>query len=430
MKKINNLIEKNIKNILITFLYIQPFIDAIAALTLNYLKIQTTISSIIRFIFLILCIYYLIVLNKTKKKNKNLILLSLIGIYIILFSIITIIYKNTSILTFELKNTINTFYLPIVLLAMLDMTEQYNIKIKLKTIIYIYIEYIMLIIIPTITNTGFESYWHSKVGTTGWFISANAVGNILSILMPLLMVYLIKNKSNKLTKIIIVIISLYIYLSIGTKVPVLSLAICTMFTLLYYIIEWIKNKKYKKLLLSGITTIIIVLTAIITIPKTSFYKNIEIHKNYLGINNFSEVLTNYKLIDHFIFSQRLTFLNNTNNNYKKTSIGEKVFGIGYIENYGTDNESTKTIEIDYFEIFYRNGIIGFIIYFIILTPVIIKTIKKCKEKTLINTEFKICITIILLLALFSGHVLVTPAVSIFVALILTIIQGGLHEKID
>ena len=130
MKKINNLIEKNIKNILITFLYIQPFIDAIAALTLNYLKIQTTISSIIRFIFLILCIYYLIVLNKTKRKNKNLILLSLIGIYIILFSIITIIYKNTSILTFELKNTINTFYLPIVLLAMLDMTEQYNIKIK------------------------------------------------------------------------------------------------------------------------------------------------------------------------------------------------------------------------------------------------------------------------------------------------------------
>ena len=163
----------------------------------------------------------------------------------------------------------------------------------------------------------------------------------------------------------------------------------------------------------------IIIAAIIVIPKTSFYENIQIHKKFLGFDHYSEIFTDYKLVDHFIFSQRLTFLKNTHNNYLKTNIYEKTFGMGFIENYATDNVSDKTIEIDYFEVFYRNGIIGCILYFIILIPFIVKYFKT-KYEGIESVEFKLSMVLILLLGLFSGHVLVTPAVSIYVALIIAI----------
>lgn len=426
MKTINKNIEKYIEKIILIFILIQPILDLSAGITQNILKTNITISSIIRLIFLIFCIYYEIVLNKTKEKKISIFWITTITIYIILFSLTTLKYKDIHALTYELKNTINTFYLPIILIALKDMFTQYNIKINIKTIIYTYMTYIILILIPNLTHTGFQSYAIAKLGSSGWFTSANAIGNILSILLPIIILYLLNNKN--IIKTILTIISIiYVFLSMGTKVPLLSLIICAITTLLFYIIKWIKEKQNKKLLITTISTIIVTLTSIIIIPKTTFYKNIQIHKEYLGFKSYTEILTNYKLLDHFVFSERLTFLNNTFNNYKKSNIIEKAIGIGYIENYGTDKISTKTIEIDYYEILFRNGIIGFIIFFNILIPIIIKRIKE-KEITLENIETKLSIILILLLGLFSGHILITPAVSIFVAIILIKEQGGLYEK--
>lgn len=424
MNKINKFLQNNIEKIVNYFIIIQPILDVIAAISLNVLHIDLTLSSIIRFAFLLLCIYYIMILDKTENKKNNILKIILIGIYTLCFSITTIISKDTTVLSFEIKNTINTFFLPIILLALMDISEQYKIKYKIKTIAYVYTLYITLISIPNITHTGFNSYDHSKIGSVGWFQSANAVGNILSILLPIIIIYILKIKEKKALKILIILLSLYAFSSMGTKVPIISLVICTITTLLYYIINWIKQKKYKQLIISTTITTMIVAITLIIIPKTSFYKNIQIHKDFLGFNNYTEILTDYKLIDHFIFSQRLTFLKNTSQNYKNANIGEKLLGIGYIENYGTDNVSTKTIEIDYFEILFRNGIIGFIIYFSIITPIIVKCFKTK------NIELKLCIILILLLALFSGHILITPAVSIFVALIIIISKGGFYEKIN
>ena len=427
MKKINNLLESNIEKIIVLFLFIQPFLDITTGITKNILNIDFTISSIIRLLFLILCIYYIVILDKTKN-NKNKLFITIT--YIILFSITTILSKDINAYSFEIKNTINTFYLPIVALALIDMFKQYKIKINIEKLLIIYLIYIAGILIPNITNTGFQSYSHSKLGNIGWFLSANAIGNILSILLPIIILYIIENK-NKIVKIITIICSIYVFFSIGTKVPIFSAIICCITTLLFYIIKWFKNREIKKITITSVSTLILIISSIIIVPKTSFYKNIEIHKKYLGINNFTEVLTNYEILDHFVFSQRLTFLKNTNNNYKKAQLQEKVFGIGYIENYGTDKASTKTIEIDYLDILYRNGIVGFIIFFSILIPLIIKAKKQLNKKTIQNIEFKTCILLILVIAFFAGHMLITPNVSIFVALVLAIIlQGGIYEEIN
>ena len=64
MKKINNFLDKNIEKILLIYLMLQPFLDVIAAISLNHFHINNMISSILRLLFLVFCVYYLLVLNK------------------------------------------------------------------------------------------------------------------------------------------------------------------------------------------------------------------------------------------------------------------------------------------------------------------------------------------------------------------------------
>jgi hypothetical protein len=331
----------------------------------------------------------------------------------------------------ETTNVLNAYYLPIILITFLNIFENKKIKINLKTLVITYFSYIALIIIPNITNTSFNSYSHSKLGNVGWFLLANTIGNILSILLPFIIIYLIKSKTKIIIKLMLIISILYVFSDIGTKVPILSLIICLIGTLFYITIKWIKEKKKTNLITLTTITIITSIFAVLSIPKTAFYKNLEIHKNYLGLNSYLEVFTDIELIDHFIFSQRLTFIKPIHKNYIEASISQKLIGIGSIKDFQKPTQNTKIIEIDYLDIFYSNGIIGTIIYIYILVPQIIKTFKKTKKFNLINIEYKLSIILILLITLFAGHTLISPAVSIYVALIITLIlNGGIHEEIN
>lgn len=423
MKKINCFIEKNIKKIISIFFIMQPILDVIAAIMLNCLHIEFTLSSIIRFLFIGFCIYYIFFINKNK---KYVIYFSSIIIYILIFSLVMLFNKDISVLFYELKNTINAFYFPIVFISLYNMYKQYKFNVDIKNILYLYLIYCLFILIPNITHTAFMSYSISKVGNAGWFLSANSVGNILSILFPFILYYILTVKKNYCFKLFIVISSLFIFLSLGTKTPLLSFLICIIATFVYYFVLWVKNRNYKYIFVSSISSIILIFISFIFIPKTSFYKNIQIHKDYLGINNYIEVLSDYKLLDHFIFSQRLTFLNNTSSYYKGVNVSQKLFGVGFIENYGTDLVSTKTIEMDYFDILFRNGFIGFFLFFIAF-PIVYAKRYKGKNK-LLNLEISVSTILIFTLAFFTGHILVSPSVSIFVSLILIIYQGGLYEK--
>ena len=153
-------------------------------------------------------------------------------------------------------------------------------------------------------------------------------------------------------------------------------------------------------------------------PKTNFYKNIQIHLDFLEIHSVNDLMT-IENIDHFIFSSRLKFLNQTRINYQKSNLASHLFGIGYIENYGTDEINLKTIEMDYFDIFYRNGMIGFILFLLPLIWIL------CKNKG--EKVEKYALFLALFLAFFQGHILTAPSVSIYVIIIL--LNGGKYEKL-
>ena len=398
--------NKLVNKIITIFLLIGPILDLLTGICLHYFKINLTIGIFIRVVFLLfICI---ITLFYFKKKNV-LIPYLIIGLYFILYIVGVILYKDKGTF-FEIQNLIKVFYFPIVLISICSIKDKINISNKI--LFTIMMMYLLFIFVPLLLGLGYKTYEITKVGTLGFFNAANEVGGIISILTPIMFIILVKG-NNKIIKISSVLIYLIVILMVGTKTPLLTLFITIGISMIYLIINFIKKKEYKKIVISLIILLVGISSLIIVLPKTNFYKNIKTHLEFLEVENITDVFKDEKLVDHFIFSQRLTFLKNRNKLYNKSNTYQKLFGIGYLKN----GKEFKMIEMDYFDIFYSHGIIGFIIYFIISIYLIIKTIIKDKityERLMYITSF----FLITLLSLLTGHIITAPAVSIIVVMII------------
>lgn len=394
MKKLNNTIKTNITTIIGVFLIISPFLDLFTSIGIKYNIDQLTIGIIIRGLFMLLMIYYSIFLKDNKK--QTIIFLSVIFTYIALFLTKTILINGN--ITYETTVIFKTFYFIILSITFINLEK----PIDTKYYIACFTTYLLLVFIPNILNIGFNSYEIAKVGQVGWFNSANEISTILSILTPILIVYLM-TKKNKILSVLYLIIILITFFSIGTKVPILSLAIICGFYLLYSLYKLIRKKDTKKIafILSGL--LIVIISTAILLPKTSFYKNIKIHLEYLEVDNIVEIFTDTELIDHFLLGSRLKLLSQNIKTYKESSTIEILLGIG---------AEHRQSEMDFFDIFINYGIIGFALIATILIILIIR------QKPKYTTNTKLSLLLAITIAFLSGHVLVSPAVSIFIPLLL------------
>lgn len=396
---INKFLNKNISKILIIFLYLQPVIDLLTSISLNILNLDISFGVIVRILFLLFLLYFYLFVKKSIDK-KSLIYLGSLFIFLIIYSVMIITLKDTSALFYELQNVIKLIYLPILLIIVKDS----DIKIDYKDLVKIACIYLIFICLPTIFGLQFNSYSQGKTGSVGWFNSGNEISAILSILTPFLIYYLFK-KNNLIKKILLIILIGYTYFIIGSKIIIISLLLSIIFNIILYF----KNNKVekKKILKYSLIGVFIIIIGIILIPRTNFYQNIVIHLNYLGINSIKDVFS-FNFINRFIFSDRLTYLLNTNLNYIWSEPIEKFFGIGFIESYGTDFVYLKTIEMDFFDIFYRTGIFGFII---IMYPIVKALIMVFKKNY--HSSIKFAIILGLVIAMLVGHTIVSPGVSIY-----------------
>ena len=70
MERINRFLKKNIKLILLIFLFSQPVIDIISSLQISYKVTNYSVGSIIRLLFLIFSVYYTVFISKEKILKK------------------------------------------------------------------------------------------------------------------------------------------------------------------------------------------------------------------------------------------------------------------------------------------------------------------------------------------------------------------------
>ena len=404
----NTWIKKNFNTLLIIFILLQPILDLITGIGIHVWKVNLTIGIIIRILFLIFMIYSVLFVYK---KKQNFIYYGLLIIYGLFYLTGIFLYKDGIGVFEEIQGLCRVFYFPVLLISLYSVKEE--IRISKMTLMTVLVTYLVCILIPNCLNLGFASYEITKEGTLGFFNSANEISGIISLLTPIMLLIFINCK--KIISILIIsIIYLFVILTIGTKTPLLSLGITIFFAYLWFIYKEIKQKRIKRIGLSLIALIIFVTGITLILPRTNFYKNIKTHLDYLKLDNITEVFQDEALIDHFIFSQRLTFLKDRQQDYKSATTYQKLFGIGYLD--GT--KEAKAVEMDYFDIYYSHGLIGFIIYFGIYGYIFYLIMKE--RKCLDFTQYMLYVSIILsiFLSFFTGHIITAPAVSLIVVILL------------
>ena len=402
-----NFIKKNISIIISLFILLQPVLDLLTGLCLHVLNINLTIGIIIRVLFMIFIVYISLFVYK---KYKLIMPYIIIGIYCILYLLGIVIFKDKVGLFYELQGLVKVFYYPIMLLSIYSIRKEINIsKLTLFTTLFLYL---IFIFIPTLFGLGFKTYEITKVGTLGFFNSANEISGIISILTPFLFIIFFSTKKI-IPKVLIVIMYLIVILMMGTKTPLLSLGIVIGMTFIYLWFNWLHKKEYKKLVSSFGIIIVGIILVLLILPKTNFYKNIETELDFIEVDNPVEVLTSYKLIDHAIFGQRLTFLKKRSLDYTNSNLYQKLVGIGYLKN----GKETKQVEMDYFDILINHGFIGFSILILIMLYVLRDMIINHKKLYYENYMVLTSIILVFLLSLITGHIITAPSVSLLTIII-------------
>ena len=382
MKKIKN-------NILPIFLLLQPFLDILISLQSRYLPNTISIGIIIRGLLFVLVLFYI-----WKNKQYRWYVYSLF-IFVLIYILYDIFILKTSLIG-EMSNLFQIFYFPFLILFFANYK---NNKIDKKIITIIYFILLNSIIIPYIFGLGYNisEYYVNKEGYLGFYTGGNEISAILLCFLPILITYL--NEYKKLIlKLIFIIEYIICAILIGTKVLFLGSIIILVILITK---ELIKKKKLTIKVLSIILVILII--GIIAIPYTPIYKNYIVSTNYYNIDSIDDIFKEDN-IDNIIFSKRLYNAKRIDKKYDKSKYTKKLLGLG--RNYVL---SIKDIEIDYLDIFYSIGILGTLYYLVLLFLII--------RNTKLYGIYKLSFIFLIIISFFSGHILIKPQVSIYLALL-------------
>ena len=418
----------NNKKKLYLFLLLLPIIDVLTSITEKLNLNIPSLGIIIKSVFLGIMILYLIISSTSKYKKMSLYYLIAIFLYIVLFFITKINYLNLSLFVIELKYMIKILFYPISLLTMICYFDDKKLsKEELSSVLLkSFLIYLLFIIIPFLTKTGFNSYLDGSYGSSGWFYAANEMAIILITLFPFS--YMLLKKS--IVFVIIPIISALLISTLGTKVSMIGLYIVSLMIFIFSLFYKKNNKVDKKLIIS---CLLILISVVIVFNNSKILKNLdnsikvqerqnEVDREILNVpdndiskqSKFSIFMNKY---GKAILSDRDIYFNYTYKIYNDNfDINTLLFGIGYSNNKKINNIAiTKLIEIDFFDILFHSGLIMSLIVFLPFLYFIVKLFKS-KEFNINIVFYTLMIALIFSISCLSGHTFGAPAVSIYLSL--------------
>lgn len=358
-----------------------PILDTI---TYYQIKNNMTFISISLFVrSLIVAISFLYLLFK-KDERKFLILFI---IYVIL-NISLNLFRGNSLVSEVYGISIIFYY---IILGHF-FSNYKNELINDRLITYIYLLYLTIIVITRIIFGQIS------------FNSINDVSSILIGLLPIVLNYLIRKKNYGLGLIILGEL-IGAILILGTKTTFFGFII----VILYFIIKYIKEH-YKKISKKKLLLIIALLVIAIPIIGYIFVNSYAFERIMKNINFFKTYNFDYNFINKVIFSRRLEFLLDLFKLYSKSSILTFIIGLG-----STLLNNLKYVEMDIFDIFFRIGILGTIVYLLFFIKLLIKN--KLKGVYLFS------MILFIFISLFQGHVFISVCVSIYPALLFLLNKG-------
>ena len=434
------------KNLIYYLLMLLPFVDLLTSLqTRSSLNIPS-IGMFIKSLLELTIIFYIFFRSASKYKKISIIYFISIFSFVLGYFIFKTDLLNIYYLKTEISHLFRMLYLPILFTGFLNYFEEYgfNKVMFIKSMIVTLIEYTILLLIPLLFNIAFESYSTGLHGYVGWFYAANEISVIMVLLLPFAYYLINKGKYNFFITLPII----YTISCIGTKVTFAGTFIVVILGLLFGII---KNKfRFNKEVFSLFCVLIfcsifflgnkaIALNNAKQLAEKQKFEFIETPVNQRSNkkqNAFKkEIQAQFTKTMHFLLSNRDDYLKQTLNIYENTfSYDYILFGMGYSNTSRINNKNIdKFIEIDYLDLYFHDGLCGLVIEIIPFLIAFVEIIKHLFKNKL--TRNNVCFILynlfIVLMALsiaaIAGHVIMYPAVAIYLCLYLLFLLNSTNR---
>lgn len=440
--------------VLVIFILTSPLIDVITSIGIREFDISLSIGILLKGLFLLYTLVSFLRMESRTKIDKA-------AKYILFaFFIYAAVHAFISLGNFGMSRTISgiitmvkTFYLPLIVLSLYRLIERKDIPFLTRLLVYSAVFVASIIALSMLTGTDYNAYKYGKTGTVGWFYAANEVSALLGILTPIL-IYFVMEKLNVHASIKVIFIAAYtfLYYQIGTKVVALSVIMTVFYVLVLFLLRKARNRK-TSVINPVVTLSVLFILSIGLVPVTPIGINLNLHnrlildryednideenpesdediKKDFGIEN---LLENEAVLMSLVFSGRDEYFTVRKYIYDRADVEEKLFGLTQFAVTNNNQIKSYIIEIDYFDIFFNFGIIGSLFYWLIVLGSLGYSIKRAfKNWKLLEAgsvvPYYICaVGLAFGIAMFAGHVFVSPAVSFYLALLISILFAQTNE---
>lgn len=462
--KIKNLEAKNYQ-ILTFIMALFPIIDVINSIITRNFEISLSIGMVAKAGLILYLFYYFVF--KVEKSNSKILFLCYIGALSVWFLLFFL--NRFGLLSFgnifnECIYIFKYYYSVIILILLYYFCKENkfdNEKIKRLLMISFFV-YTALLFIPYITGTAYNSYkvgWNA--GKVGWFYTANEVGALMLLLYFIAFGESIKSKKKYF---IPILIGTFCILEIGTKITLIGI----IFILAYYLLRYITKKKLKDILYIIIMIMfacITVYNGALSINMSSLFENLSTQKQENKEEQVVQTPTiptpkpspeedkedhsqekdqteeQEKIDDNLpyeskfdtIVSGRKGLFNITYSIYSKSSLFDKLVGLGFTNTKEiNDPRIQKLIEIDFLDIFFYFGIIGFILFlmpYLFFAILVLEKIIKRKVFSWNIFGYIYMIGMTVGISMMAGHVFSAPAVSVFLAIYILLLYNETNVEV-
>ncbi len=387
-------------NFIQVFILSLPVIDSLTYFTQNS---PISVALVLKIIFILVLLIY-VIKNYRGEMLKNLLIYSSIAI---LLALTFLFFNVDGDLSIEFIAISKLLFLPVLLVLLYCIKSIEDDWFDWDIIINVALIYAIIVLSTTFLGISSKTFNNNLdlSGSKGTYLAGNDVGTILGIGIAIIMV----NKFTKtgLVKLLILLLTAAI---MGVKTPMMMFGL----TAIYLVVRNLVMKNFVKQSLIGITLLIIV--SAIYLPNSNIRKNLDTraeyvyeHKSdYYNLESKDDVYTDpYIVVNEFVLSGRLGLLERIKKQYLQSETDEYIFGIGY-------SPYLRNTEMDFFDVFYRLGVAGFLVYLGLL----IYSFKIHITSSVPNKK-KFVIFIIFLGGFFIGHVLTAISVAIVLAIIVS-----------
>lgn len=364
----------------VIFFLIQPILDVLACFNVGM------IHTLIRGTFFCFMIVYL--LWNPKMRRWMIPYLLAIGMYLAYY----LFYFHMPLID-TISTTMKLFYLPVVFLFFyVFVSHRLHPSVAMADLTI----YVSLFVLSYLFGFGFNNYDptnSTKLGFRGVFISINEISAILIALLPIATKFLLRFKK-WFSLFILYGLTIATSLLMGTKVTLGGIVL----VILYFMIpkmyrKWKRFSVASKSLSIAICCVILLLGCYL-LPFTTMYQNMVIQAEFFQVNQIFSL----DFINRVLLNDRLSFLAINWHEFLLANPIEWIFGVGFHTTY-------KLVEIDFFDVLFRYGIMGWILLFLPIGLALWKLPKK--------SVYFFSFVLLLLISSTSGHVLIYPAVAIY-----------------